>query len=248
MRAIIVDDELANIENLQALLSRHCPEINVIGYAKNNATATTLIDMHKPDLLFLDIQLGQYSGFDLLKSIEVKSFEVVFITAFDHYGIQAIKFAALDYLLKPVDIDELIDAVAKAEVKVKSKQSNQQLDFLLRHLKKDMSLPVKIALPQQKEIRYVIIDHILRCEAANTYTFFFLTNGDKILVSKALKEYADLLQPHGFIRTYQSHLINKRFVKSWIKEDGGILLLDNGDQIPISKINRDKVRVVLSGL
>lgn len=248
MRAILIDDEPANVENLQALLSRHCPEINVIAYAMNQEAAARLIDLHQPDLLFLDIQLGDGSGFDLLKAVTATSFEVIFITAFDHYGIQAIKFAALDYLLKPVDIDELIAAVAKAAVKVKSKQSNQQLEFLLDHLKKDRTLPVKIALPQQKEIRYVIVDMILRCEAANTYTFFYLTNGDKILVSRALKVYADLLQPYGFIRTHQSHLINRRFVKSWIKEDGGLLLLDNGDQIPISKINKDKVRLALTAL
>ncbi len=142
MRAIIVDDEPANIENLKALLLRHCPHVDVIAYASDTTEAAHLLNLHQPDLLFLDIQLGRDTAFDLLNAVAVKGFEVVFITAFDHYGIQAIKFAALDYLLKPVDIDELIGAVAKAEVKVKSKQSNQQLDFLLNHLKKDVSLPV----------------------------------------------------------------------------------------------------------
>lgn len=245
MRAIIVDDEQANVKNLQALLVKHCPEINLLAYANNIETAIRLINLHQPNLLFLDIQLNKESGFDLLKQIAVKSFVVVFVTAFDHYGIQAIKFAALDYLLKPIDIDELIQAVAKAEAKVKTKQPNQQLDFLLNYLQKDNTLPVKIVLPQQKETRYVSVNHIIRCEADNTYTFFFLTNGDRILISKPLKEYADLLQPHGFLRTHQSHLVNSRFVKSWLKEDGGILLLDNGDHIPISKINRDKVRTAL---
>ncbi len=245
MRAMIVDDEQANVENLQALLQKHCPKITVTACANTIEAAVRQIDLHQPDLLFLDIQLNKESGFDLLKQIAVKSFVVVFVTAFDHYGIQAIKFAALDYLLKPIDIDELIQAVTKAEAKVKTKQPNQQLDFLLNYLQKDNILPVKIALPQQKEIRYVSVNHIIRCEADNTYTFFFLTNGDRILVSKPLKEYADLLQPHGFLRTHQSHLVNSRFVKSWLKEDGGILLLDNGDHIPISKINRDKVRTAL---
>ncbi len=246
MRAIIVDDEPANTENLQVLLSRYCPAVKVIASANNKEAAIALIDLHQPDLLLLDIQLDSGSGFDLLKQVAFKSFEVIFITAFDYYGIPAIKFAALDYLLKPIDIDELVGAVAKAEVKVISKQSNHQLEFLLNHLKKDVTVPVKIALPQQKEIRYVVVDTILRCEAANTYTFFYLINGDKILVSKALKEYSDILQQYGFIRTHQSHLVNGRFVKSWIKEDGGSLLLDNGDQIPISKINKDKVRAALT--
>lgn len=245
MQAIIVDDEQANVENLKTLLAKHCPDVKVVAHAYHKEEAVALIERHQPELLFLDIQLGKDSGFDLLQSLSIKSFEVIFITAYDHYGIQAIKFSALDYLLKPVDIDELIYAVAKAEIKIKSKNSSQQLDFLLNHLKKDLSLPAKIALPQQKEIRYVLIEQILRCEADGTYTFFILTNGDRILVSRTLKEYADLLQPQGFIRTHQSHLINSRFVKSWLKEDGGVLLLDNGDRIPISKINREKVRSLL---
>jgi two-component system LytT family response regulator len=246
MQAIIVDDEQSNVENLQALLKRHCSQVNVIAYAYNIETATRLISQHQPDILFLDIQLGLETGFDVLRLLPSKSFEVIFITAFDHYGIQAIKFAALDYILKPIDIDELVRAVTTAEVKIKSKQSYKQLDFLLSQLNPDRSRPVKIALPQRKETRYIMADNIRRCQADNTYTFFFLTNEDKILVSKPLKEYADLLQNHGFIRTHQSHLVNTRFVKSWLKEDGGTLLLDNGDRIPISKIHRDKVRTILA--
>lgn len=248
MRAIIVDDEPSNIENLQSLLSRHCLGVSVVAWAQDKQTATELISLHQPDLLFLDIRLGKDSGFDILIAPTETSFEVIFITAFDQYGIRAIKFAALDYLLKPVDIDELVLAVAKAEVKVKNKHSGKQLDFLLSVLQKDKSKPVRIALPQQKEIRYVLVEEILRCEAAGTYTFFYLVNAEKILVSKPLKEYAELLQPNGFIRTHQSHLVNIRFVKSWLKQDGGMLLLSSGQKIPISKVNREKVRLALSSL
>ena len=246
MRAIIVDDEQANIENLQALLLRHCPAVNVIASAENNETAARLINLHQPDLLFLDIQLKNDSGFNLLKMLPVKSFEVIFVTAFDHYGIQAIKFAALDYLLKPVDIDELTEAVAKAEVKLKNKQNNKQVEFLLSSLKNDDPFPLKIALPQQKEIRYVPVNTIVRCEADNTYTFFFLNNGDKILVSRSLKEYADMLQLNGFLRTHQTHLVNVNYVRSWLKEDGGMLLLENGDKVPVSKPNRERIRARLT--
>jgi len=246
MRAIIVDDEPANIENLRALLQRYCPQVTIIGSATNNSDAAALINQHQPDLLFLDIQLKDDSGFNLLKLVPEKSFEVIFVTAFDNYGIQAIKFAALDYLLKPVDIDELTTAVKKAE-KSRDKQHNRQLDILLSHVKNDKQ-PLKIALPQQKEIRYVALNDIIRCEADNTYTFFYLNNGDRILISRSIKEYTDLLEPNGFIRTHQSHLVNVTFIKSWLKEDGGMLLLNNGDKIPVSRPNRDKLRLVLTGI
>ena len=126
IRAIIVDDELSNIENLQALLTKHCLQVNIIGTAVNNAAAVELINRHQPDLVFLDIQLRDDSGLNLLKLVNNKLFEVIFVTAYDQYGIQAVKFAALDYLLKPVDIDELVAAVNKVETKLKEKQHNQQ--------------------------------------------------------------------------------------------------------------------------
>ncbi len=247
IQAIIVDDEPSNIENLRALLTKHCPQVNVIGTAVNNALAAELIDQHKPDLIFLDIQLRDDSGLNLLKLVHNRSFEVIFVTAYDQYGIQAVKLAALDYLLKPVDIDELAAAITKVETKLKEKQHNQQLDFLVNHLKKDDKQPTKIALQQQKEIRYITLTDIVRCEADNTYTFFYLNNGERILVSKGLKEYADMLPTDSFLRIHQSHLVNIAFVKSWLKEDGGVLLLTNGDKIPVSRPNREKVRAVLEG-
>lgn len=247
MKTIIVDDEKTNIENLRALLHKHCPHVNIVACASNREEATKLINIHQPDLLFLDIQLGKETGFDILKSLHSIRVEVIFVTAFDQYAIQAIKFAALDYLLKPIDIDELMIAVGKAETKIRSNSANMQLEFFLNQLSKDQSRPLKIALPQQREIRYTTVDGIWRCQADNAYTFFYLVNGEKVLVSKTLKEYAELLEPYGFIRTHQSHLINSNFVKSWLKEDGGVILLDNGDKIPVSKVNRDKVRSILSG-
>src|SRR6187402_2710252 len=150
IKAIIVDDELSNIENLLALVTRHCPQVNIIGTATNNQEAAGLINLHQPNLVFLDIQLSGDSGLNLLKLVQARSFEVIFVTAYDQYGIQAVKLAALDYLLKPVDIDELVTAVNKAEVKLKAKQDNRQIDFLLSFIKKEDSQPAKIALQQQK--------------------------------------------------------------------------------------------------
>ncbi len=246
MKAIVVDDEQSNIDNLIALLKKYCPRVNVLGAAIDILEAEQLINTHKPDILFLDIQMGEKTGFDLLNLLSGKNFEVVFITAFDKYGIEAIKFAALDYLLKPVVIADLVLAVNKAEDKISAKEKNQQLQFLLSHIKSGEQFPTKIALPQLHEIRYVPVNEIVRCEADNSYTFFYLSSGERILISRSIKEYNELLRPLGFIRAHQSHLVNKTYVKSWLKEDGGCLLLTNGDKIPVSRPNRNVVQQALS--
>ncbi len=248
MRAILIDDEISNLENLRYLLEKHCPQVTIMATAQNVNDAVEAIEKYFPDLLFLDIQMGEQTGFDVLRLIPKRNCEVIFVTAFDQYGIQAVKFAALDYLLKPIDIEELINAVNKAEHKLQSKTQNSQLDFLMQQLAKPEPSVSKIALQMQSEIRYVSIADIIRCEADNTYTYFFLANGEKILVSKSLKEYADLLRPKGFLRTHQSHLVNPKYVKSWLKEDGGILLLTSGEKIPVSKPNKETVKLALQRL
>ncbi|WP_237682732.1 LytR/AlgR family response regulator transcription factor [Sphingobacterium sp. B16(2022)] len=245
MRAILIDDENSNLENLRILLEKHCPQITIIATAQSVRDAVDVIEKYVPDLVFLDIQMGDKTGFDVLKLLPMRNFDVIFVTAYDQYGIEAIKFAALDYLLKPIDIEELMHAVKKAERKFTRQIQTSQLDFLLQQLKKPEPTISKIALPMQSEIRYVSLSEIIRCEADNTYTHFFLSNGEKILVSKSLKEYSDLLRPNGFLRTHQSHLVNPKYVKSWLKEDGGILLLISGDKIPISKPNKDIVKQAL---
>ncbi|CAH0192395.1 Transcriptional regulatory protein YehT [Pedobacter sp. Bi27] len=248
MKAILIDDEISNLENLRTLLEKHCPQVSIMATAQNINDAVDIIEKYSPDLVFLDIQMGEQTGFDVLKLLPTRNFEVIFVTAYDQYGIQAVKFAALDYLLKPIDIEELINAVNKAEHKLATQIQNLQLDFLLQQLKKPETNISKIALQMQSEIRYVALSEIIRCEADNTYTRFFLSSNEKILVSKSLKEYADLLRPSGFLRTHQSHLVNPKYVKSWLKEDGGILLLTSGEKIPVSKPNKDTVKQALQQL
>lgn len=248
MKAILIDDEISNLENLRTLLEKHCPQVSILVTAQNVSDAIGAIEKHSLDVVFLDIQMGEQTGFDVLKTLPHRNFEVIFVTAHDHYGIQAVKFAALDYLLKPIDIDELTAAVNKVSQKLAAQTQTLQLDFLLQQLKKPEATTNKIALPMQSEIRYIALSDIMRCEADNTYTFFFLTNNEKLLVSKSLKEYADLLKPSGFLRTHQSHLVNPAFVKSWLKEDGGVLLLNSGEKIPISKPNKEVVKQALQKL
>ena len=246
MRSMIIDDEAPNRENLCGLLQRYCPDISVVAEAGSIETGLVLIQKHRPELLFLDIQLHGRSGFELLKQLEQINFEIIFVTAYDQYGIQAVKFSALDYLLKPIDVEELRAAVQKAQVKLSQRKTNDRLEYLVSYLKSGKETPPVIALPLQNEIRYVPVNDIIRCEASNTYTCFYLHGGEKILVSQTLKEYVGLLHTHGFLRTHQSHLVNPRYVKSWIREDGGMLLLKDSTRVPVSKSQREMVKRALS--
>ncbi|MEJ7558634.1 MAG: LytTR family DNA-binding domain-containing protein [Pedobacter sp.] len=243
---IIIDDEPNNVENLQSIISTYCPDFEVVATSFDAADGSIKIKAHQPDLIFLDIQMPEASGFDLLRSFTSINFEVIFITAYDQYGIQAIKFSALDYLLKPINIAEFRHATARAKEKIVSKKRNYSIDNLLDYMKTGQRESPKIALPLLNEIIYVKVNTIIRCEADNNYTKFFLESLEQILVCKTLKDFVELLEPHGFARTHQSHLVNLNFVKSYLKEDGGTLLLNDQTKIPISRQNREKIRDLLS--
>jgi two-component system LytT family response regulator len=247
IRALIIDDEVNNVENLQSIILTYCCEVEVVGTALNVEEGQQLISIHKPDLIFLDIQMPVKSGFDLLKELAKIDFEVIFITAYDRYGIQAIKFSALDYLLKPININEFLLAVEKAQQKINNKKESTNIENLLSYLKGGKDVP-KIALPTLKEILYVKVTDILRCEANDNYTNFYLINGEQVLVCKTLKDFAELLKPYKFIRSHQSHLVNIDCVKSYLKEDGGTLLLNNLTKVPISRQNKELVKAALANL
>jgi len=246
MRAIIIDDEISNQENLQQLLKVYADDVQVVAVAGDIGEALITIKQHQPELVFLDIQLHGRSGFELLKRLDEINFAIIFVTAYDQYGIQAVKFAALDYVLKPIDTDELITAVSKARKAIQQTKKNERLGHLLEYLKDENQANPRIALPMFGETRYISINDIVRCEADNTYTRFLLIDGEQVLVSKTLKEYADMLARYNFLRTHQSHLVNTMFIKSWIREDGGSLLLKDNTRIPISKVNRLKVKDILA--
>ena len=255
IQAVLIDDERNNLNNLSGLLERYCPEINVQGMAINAAEGRDIIMRLQPDLVFLDIQmpgtngfelLQQLHGFGLLQQLPNPGFEVIFVTAHDQYGIQAVKFAAVDYLLKPIHVTELQEAVRKASVRIAGRKKNLQLENLLQLLEKQsFKEEHRIALTTLKETRFLYTRQIIRCESDNNYCFFFLEDGDKLLISKPLYEYEPLLKDYGFIRCHQSHLVNKRFIKSWLREDGGFLLLTDGSQVPVSRSKREAVQAAL---
>lgn len=243
IRAVIIDDEPHNVTNLLKLLDRHCPEVEVTGTALNAEEGKTLIEQDQPDMLFLDISMPGGTGFDLLRSLGQTNFDVIFVTAFNQFGIQAVKFSALDYLLKPIDPEELKSAVAKAILHKDVKQRGAQLENLIQILKhRQEKEEHRIALPGAKETRFVRPAQIVRCEAENNYTFFYLDDGEKWIVSRPIYVYEELLKDYGFMRTHQSHLVNRKFVRSWIKEDGGHLVLEDHSTVPVSRQKKDLIR------
>lgn len=243
IHAVLIDDEQNNIDNLTILLKQYCPQVTVVATAKSATEGENIILQHSPDLVFLDIQMPERSGFDLLKSLNNYSFEIIFVTAYDQYGIQAVKFAAIDYLLKPINIEELKLAVQKVIQKNALKKQNLQLENLIQLIQqKNQKEFHRIALQSTKETRFVETEKIVRCESANNYTTFFLSTGEKIMTSKPIFEYEEILHDYEFIRCHQSHLVNKRFIKSWVKEDGGYLLLDDLSQIPVSRQKKEYIK------
>lgn len=243
---VIIDDEQNNIVNLQLLLQKHCNGITISATATNADEGIELIQIHQPDVVFLDIQMPGKNGFQLLQSLPNLDFEIIFVTAYDQYGIQAVKFAALDYLLKPIKAEELQQAVNKAMEKSLMKKQNAHLQNLIELLKQSSKKEEqRIALPSAKETRIVQTQHIIRCESQNSYTLFYLDNNEKILVSKPIYEYEELLKEYGFIRCHQSHLVNKKSIKSWVKTEGDYLLLEDGTQLPVSRQKKESIKKLL---
>ena len=243
INAVIIDDEQHNIDNLKSLLHQHCKEVEISETAIDSESAKESILRNKPDLVFLDIQMPGKNGFELLQSLPDYSFEVIFVTAFDNYGIQAVKFAAIDYLLKPINIEELKIAVKKVVEKKQKRNQNLQLENLIRLLKNNQQ-EHRIALPSAQEIKYVNPTDIIRCESSNNYTTFYFAAGEKLVVSRPIYFYEELLQDYNFIRCHQSHLVNKKYILSLVKEDGGYLLLKDKTQLPISKQKKEIIKTL----
>lgn len=235
--AVLIDDERNNLDNLHQLLNTYCSEVQVVATAGNADEGRRIILEYQPDLVLLDIEMPAKNGFDLLRSLPQYDFEVIFVTAYDQYGIQAVKFSAIDYLLKPINPDELQSAINKVISKNRFKKQNFQLENFIRIFQQQKE-DQRIALPTQKETRFIPTGDIVRCESSNNYTSFVLVNAEKIIVCKPIYEYEELLSNYGFIRCHQSHLVNKKFIKSLIKEDGGYLSMENGEQIPVSRAKK----------
>ncbi|NVK09311.1 MAG: response regulator transcription factor [Tenacibaculum sp.] len=243
LSAILVDDMPTALEMLQNDLTQFHPEIEIIGTAKSVVEASKALRKQQPDILFLDIMLGDGTGFDVLEIHPNLSSKIIFVTASDEYAIKAFKFAAIDYVLKPYSNEDLANAINKAKDQIKP--DKEQLTVLQQSITKPNQRPKKISLNTSDKIMVVNLDDIVRCQSDNNYTEFFMNDGQKILVGKTLKHFADMLKEYDFLRVHQSHLINIQFIKEFIKSDGGYLVLKNKTTVPVSVRKKNEVISVL---
>lgn len=235
MKAILVDDENGSRESLALLLEKYCPQVQVLAKADSMTSALTAIQKYEPELVFLDIEMPNGSGFDLLEKIKDIDFDVVFITAYDHYAIRAIKFSAVDYLLKPVDPEDLKHAVKRVEEKRLSKKSlGDKYKTLLSNVKSETKLK-KVAIPDGDGLVFISLTDIIRCDSDGNYTYFILNNGKKIMSSRTLGEYEEMFEGENFFRVHRSHLVNLDHVKKYIKGEGGYVVLSDNSQVEVSR-------------
>lgn len=234
MKVIIVDDERLVAKNLELLLNRYCPEVIIEGTAHSAKEAEMLIRDKRPDVVFLDVEMPNGNGFDLLKKFEQINFGVIFVTAFDHYAIKAIKYSAIDYLLKPIDINELVAAVTKAQAQLKSKSVNQGLNLLLQNLAQPATRLQKLTLPTMDGMIFVNLEEILYCKSDGNYTSFYLINGQNPMATRQIGTYEDLLPEPLFCRIHRQYIVNVNKVSKYIKGRGGYVVMSDGKIIDVS--------------
>lgn len=233
LKAILIDDDQSNLTALRGKLVKHCPQVEIMDCCDNAEAGIGAIETGKPDLVFLDIEMPVLNGFVLLQQLNYRNFALIFVTAYDHYAIKAIKYSALDYLVKPVEIADLVAAVTKAEAFKNSQQSQLQIELLLDHLNNKQ--PKRITIPTSDGLRFINMDDIVYLEASNNYTYIYLSTNQKLLVSRTLKDFEDLLPGDIFLRIHHSTVINKFYVERYIRGDGGQVVMRHGNVLDVSK-------------
>ncbi|MGB1508340.1 MAG: LytR/AlgR family response regulator transcription factor [Crocinitomicaceae bacterium] len=236
-KVLIIDDENRTRQLIANMIDSFDFDLQTIPDGENVESGIKAIKEHNPDIVFLDIQMPDGTGFDVLRSIKDKNFAVIFITAHEEFAIKAIKFSALDYLLKPVDPTELKDALKKAIDIIQEEGESSQFEALQKNINPHEKR--RLVLKTQESVHVVDLDDIIRCEADRNYTSFFLSQNKKILVSKTLKEYETLLSGHHFLRVQQSHLININYVERYDKKNGGAVVMKDGSEVPLSSAKRE---------
>ena len=239
IKAIIIEDEKKSSDVLTHLLQKNCPEINIIGSAAGVQEAIDVVRNKKPELLFLDVMMPDGSGFDVLEKLRDMKFDIIFTTASEKFAVKAIKYSALDYLLKPIDGEELKSAVTKVAERKSNTTSEQNLASLLENIKKSDEQYSKITLPTGNAYEVVMVKDIIRCEANDNYTNIYMSGGKKFLVSGTLKHYEELLPEKDFVRVHHSHLINMVHMQRFLKEDGGYAVMSDGAKVEISRRKKE---------
>ncbi|SCX79421.1 LytR/AlgR family response regulator transcription factor [Flavobacterium caeni] len=250
--ALLIDDDKHLRKGMKSLLERYALEMAIIGEAESVKTGIVAFEKYKPQVVFLDIHLSDGTGFDMLEEISNRhgkiNAHVVFITAHEQYALKAFRFSALDFLLKPVDPEELQKCIGKIKVTLEKQHSFEHIDLLLENIRKKVDHFKRIALSTSDGIHLFEIADIIRCEARDNYTQFFIKNHKPLLISKTLKEYEELLGEHGFERIHQSHLINLAYLKSYIKNDGGYVIMADNTNLPISQRKKERLQDLIRSL
>lgn len=248
LRAVVIDDiEKIRKENI-ATIKATCPGISVVGQAESVASGIKTIKQLTPDLVFLDVEMSDGTGFDLLQKLSPITFKVIFITGYEDFAIRAFRFSAIDYLLKPLDRRELLDAVKKVEDSLSREVFDMKLHNLFTNLERPKNLQ-KLVLKTSDKIYSVNIQDIIHCESDKNYTTFYFINAPNLVVSTNLKEYEMLLSPHNFFRTHKSHLINMTYFDHFIKSEGGnTIVMKNKASIPLSVRKKEEFLVLLDSL
>ncbi|MEO9966600.1 MAG: LytTR family DNA-binding domain-containing protein [Reichenbachiella sp.] len=234
LKAILVDDEEDSRQILSNYLKKYCPDVSLLEECKNIELGLKAIEKHRPDLVFLDIEMPYGTGFDLLEKVKEITFETVFVTAYDNYAIQALNMSAAYYLLKPLDIDELVSAVEKIKLEREKDSDSFHVQVLLDNIKQENERPKKIMLPTFEGFEIVPIDNIIYCEADDNFTKFHLTEGKPLLISKTLKHFEDMLPSSKFVRIHRSSLINTDYVVRYTKGKGGYVTMENNVELEVS--------------
>lgn len=232
MKAIIIDDEIDSLETTELLIDNFCPQVTIIGVANDAERGIRMIDKLQPELVFLDISMPKMNGFELLNRLTFKQFELVFTTAHDTYAIEAFQVGAIHYLLKPIDTEELIKAVERVEIKLKQAEQLPDITSILQQVTANRQ--PKIAIPSLKGLEMIEVDNIIRCEADSNYSIIYMIS-NKIVVTKTLKELEQLLSTYNFVRIHHSHLINLGHLKTYLKGEGGVVILSNGEHVNVSR-------------
>lgn len=242
MRAIIIDDESKGRIALRNSLEKYCPSIEIVGEGSSVESGLESVRTAKPELVFLDIEMPDGTGFDLLEKIKKADFQVIFVTAHDHYAVKAFRYSALDYLTKPVDPDQLIEAVDRAEKESDSGHIEKKLEALIAN----RNSIEKIAVPTSDGMRLLKIKQIMRCQSDSNYTNIFTTDQEKVVVTRTLKEFTDILSEHGFHRIHHSHLVNISYVDRFVNRDGGYVIMEDGTQVELSRRKKEEFLAALT--
>ena len=247
LRTLIIDDEQPQRLNIEKMLRLYCPQLEVVGQADGVKTGAEAIKKLKPELVLLDIKLEDGSGFDLLNALQPIDFRVIFITAFDQFAIKAFRFNALDYLLKPIDPDELCQAATRASNIIQN-DFNLQLANLQKFMNRDDKTQTRIIVKTHDNIHLVPVSDILYCQSDNNYTRFHLADHRQIMVSATLKDYEDIFSESGFFRAHKSFLVNLKHFIRFERGDGGFLVLSGEIKIPVASRKRDELLEILDSL